>query len=370
MSNNYGLCSRPSMGPLGSLDICIYKSFDFKGRARRSEFFWYAVFYFFVAITFFFMSSAFFTSSESEWTDSLDKLFISSFFFFLMFTPAFFSALTRRFHDTGRSGWYSWCVVAFVIASIIYSVIVSANSDVEAGEYYHPRVTNQNRSFYILGLVCFVVSFIVPLFDSKMETNKYGKSPKYFNPQTDSRDLSANDRYGLNRQVSEGGQTYDIAVPLSFFQNMKYSFSNLFNFRGRARRAEYWRFFIFFYVIQTFLEAIFFNGYYSGSDILLDAVLPFILYPVMVRRLHDLGYDWKWILPLLLLDLLYIYAEVPGTTDDEATGMIENFDFIGNLIYMVVFALNSRKGDNQFGPSPKYVPVSEPEPPTLIVTLE
>ena len=49
MSNiNYGLCSRPSMGPLGSLDICIYKSFDFKGRARRSEFFWYAVFYFFV----------------------------------------------------------------------------------------------------------------------------------------------------------------------------------------------------------------------------------------------------------------------------------------------------------------------------------
>ena len=87
------------------------------------------------------------------------------------------------------------------------------------------------------------------------------------------------------------------------------------NFRGRARRKEYWFFFLFNLLLAFiigFLDNFF--GLSGWASILYGL---FILIPgvsVTVRRLHDTGRSWWWILITLLpiiglLTLIYFLAQ-------------------------------------------------------------
>jgi uncharacterized membrane protein YhaH (DUF805 family) len=121
-------------------------------------------------------------------------------------------------------------------------------------------------------------------------------------------------------------------------------------FEGRARRAEYWYFVLFYAlsivalaivdgVVGTFSEEIGI-GLLSGIFVLATFV-PTLA--VTVRRLHDTDRSGWWV----LLDL------VP---------------FIGVLVLLVFTVLDSQPGANRFGPNPKGV--LGPGTPSPVVVRE
>ncbi len=118
---------------------------------------------------------------------------------------------------------------------------------------------------------------------------------------------------------------------------------NYFQFNGRARRAEYWGFTLFF--IISLIVSIIIDGLVSvtffGTDEYGDAIfLPivavlFYLYCIIpgiaitVRRLHDLDMS-GW---------MYLINFVP---------------YVGGLIVFVFMVLDSRPAPNKHGRSPKH----------------
>jgi len=108
-------------------------------------------------------------------------------------------------------------------------------------------------------------------------------------------------------------------------------------FSGRAQRAEYW-FFVLFYILifigLTIIDSVTgtLNPLYGfgllGGLFALSMLIPSIA--VGVRRLHDTGRSGWWML----------LALVP---------------LIGGIILLVFFCLDSQPGDNAHGPNPKAV---------------
>ena len=109
-------------------------------------------------------------------------------------------------------------------------------------------------------------------------------------------------------------------------------------FSGRARRKEYWMFFLVNIIISAVLSIIqlavpsiagvisVLSGLY-GLAILIPSLA------VGVRRLHDTNRTGWW----LFIGLIPV---------------------IGTIILIVFFAQDSQAGDNQYGPNPKAAPAS------------
>lgn len=107
---------------------------------------------------------------------------------------------------------------------------------------------------------------------------------------------------------------------------------NYFNFSGRARRAEYW-----WYSLMTTVVG-FVMGFVGGligesvGLVLIGLFYLVFLIPgiaVTIRRLHDTGRSGWWIL----------------------IGIIPIIGFIVLLVFMV---MDSERGPNNWGASPKY----------------
>lgn len=101
-------------------------------------------------------------------------------------------------------------------------------------------------------------------------------------------------------------------------------------FSGRARRTEYWMFFLFnfvFSLVLTFVDGLLgtvFLGVIYGLAVLIPGIA------VTVRRLHDTGRSGWWIL-------------------------IGFIPLIGMIVLLVFTLLDSQKSDNEYGPDPKNV---------------
>lgn len=105
---------------------------------------------------------------------------------------------------------------------------------------------------------------------------------------------------------------------------------NYVGFSGRARRAEFWQFFLVNAVISVVLEII---GFAIKTQIILDLYSLALLLPslaVAARRLHDTGKS-AWLL------LLYIVL------------------FVGWVVLIVFWCLDSTPGANKHGENPKGV---------------
>ncbi len=107
------------------------------------------------------------------------------------------------------------------------------------------------------------------------------------------------------------------------------------NFNGRARRTEYWMFFLFniiFSVTAIFLDNIFdlarpqtvYGTIYLGY--FLAVLIPSIA--VVVRRLHDIGKSGFWIFVFLI-------------------------PLIGGIWLFVMLVTEGKAGKNNYGPDPK-----------------
>jgi uncharacterized membrane protein YhaH (DUF805 family) len=99
-------------------------------------------------------------------------------------------------------------------------------------------------------------------------------------------------------------------------------------FIGRARRKEYWMFFLFNFIFNSILVIVDgFLGTVSLSIIFgLAVFIPGLA--VTIRRLHDIGRTGWWVL----------------------IGLIP---FIGAIVLIIFAATDGNKGSNEYGADPK-----------------
>ena len=183
---------RPMLPFWTAVKTCFKKYFDFKGRARRSEYWWFILFGFIVYFVWAFLT-AFLLALGIEGLGRSDVMVGSPIMAFfttsgIIMLPILFlvipmySALTRRLHDTGRSGWW---VVASLALSIVYSVtyfymfnqMISSSRNMMEG-FSSPLMI----VIVILALASMALGIALLVFsvmDSQPHENKYGPSPKY-----------------------------------------------------------------------------------------------------------------------------------------------------------------------------------------------
>ena len=107
MNEQIGPEGRPILGFGEAVKICFKKYFDFTGRARRSEYWWFALFTFLVNMVCSFLDGLLNAVAHVEF------LYVLSGVLFLI--PAT-TVTFRRLHDIGRSGW--WFGAYFILLAI------------------------------------------------------------------------------------------------------------------------------------------------------------------------------------------------------------------------------------------------------------
>jgi uncharacterized membrane protein YhaH (DUF805 family) len=101
------------------------------------------------------------------------------------------------------------------------------------------------------------------------------------------------------------------------------------DFSGRARRSEYWWFFLANFIVSIVAAILDQAVGFPLLQIVLGLALLIPGIAVGVRRLHDTGRSGWWLL----------IAFVP---------------FVGVIILVVLLCLDGQPGPNNYGPSPKY----------------
>ena len=123
----------------------------------------------------------------------------------------------------------------------------------------------------------------------------------------------------------------------TFVEAVSSAFKNYANFTGRARRSEYWWFWLFSVLIfcfATFLDRVLgISSQFTDYGPIYAVILLALLIPtwsVMVRRLHDINKSG--------LNLLWILVPL-----------------VGIILVVIWFCKDSDKSANNYGESPKYV---------------
>lgn len=198
----------PMMSFGQAVKTCFKKYFDFKGRARRSEYWWFNLFNFIVTFiwsliaSFISIAIVFRPLNTATDINEYNPLMYIIIMLLITIIPLIFlyitqyAVMTRRLHDTGRSGW--WIVLSFAtgIGYLVtyFMAIMPILSRIGDDENYVPTTQFQvvAETFQsspalavfmcIFALAALIVSLAILVFtiqDSDRGENKYGPSPKY-----------------------------------------------------------------------------------------------------------------------------------------------------------------------------------------------
>ena len=124
---------------------------------------------------------------------------------------------------------------------------------------------------------------------------------------------------------------------VSFGEAVSRAFSNYATFQGRARRSEFWWFYLFNVLagiattlLDNALGITFAMSIQGPISLIVGLFMVLPLLALIVRRLHDVGKcGWWWFIGLIPI--------------------------VGPIILLVYIVTDSEPNDNQYGPSPKYV---------------
>jgi uncharacterized membrane protein YhaH (DUF805 family) len=152
---------------------------------------------------------------------------------------------------------------------------------------------------------------------------------------------------------------------MTMIEATKACFSKYFQFSGRARRAEYWWFYLFTVLVSValgFVDALIIGAPLASSlegfDVLSSVWSLVTIIPsssAAARRLHDTDRTGWWqllvLLPMLTLFLPYVrFSDAtanPTVLIVGAVGMV-----IGAILLLVWLASRGTQGPNRFGPDP------------------
>lgn len=163
------LVRKPQLGFSEAVKTACSRLTDFKGRSRRSEFWWTVLAYY--------IASLIINGICTIVLPHILGAIVSMALPFLMF-----SLTIRRLHDTGKSGW--WVVVSWAASIVlqVYIVMMQAEGILESSDVDELMGFFTNPVYLIAGGISFItglVIFVFCLLDSKPESNKYGDSPVY-----------------------------------------------------------------------------------------------------------------------------------------------------------------------------------------------
>ena len=161
---------------------------------------------------------------------------------------------------------------------------------------------------------------------------------------------------------------------MDFITAIKTCFSKYADFNGRARRSEFWYWYLF-----TILVSMFSSWIPFASLVMLALVIPTLA--AAVRRLHDIGRSGWWVLLnvvpsiicfaflIALLGSAIITLIAAGTYEPEM--LIDNLSaniglcfayvlsalasFVCSIVLIVWWAKDSAPGANEYGENPKGV---------------
>lgn len=174
---------------------------------------------------------------------------------------------------------------------------------------------------------------------------------------------------------------------MSFGEAIKACFQKYATFSGRARRSEYWYFYLFTFLVSFVLDCIPLIGVLS-SIWWLAQIIPSLA--VTVRRFHDIGKSgWNYLFIAIpeLLFIGYIFSFIFYAIKDLINAGIDYHNFADNTeniakiigdsiiangslatfgIYFLIFVVSiilwlvwmtrdSQPGENKWGPNPKEV---------------
>lgn len=151
---------------------------NFKGRARRSEFWWFTVANIIISIVLNILAMA---------LGSIGGI-IAGIYSLAVLVPGM-AVGVRRLHDIGKSGW--WLAGFYILVAVVYGYMFSTGL-MNLSSLSNPMATPDvsavgSPMLGILGLIMFIAAIILLVWffkDSQPGTNKWGPNPKENNPQS------------------------------------------------------------------------------------------------------------------------------------------------------------------------------------------
>ncbi len=148
---------------------------------------------------------------------------------------------------------------------------------------------------------------------------------------------------------------YGYRPQMEFGESIRVCFQKFADFTGRARRSEYWWFYLFTQLVSSFTCG-------------LGGLVCFIpMMAVTVRRLHDTGRSgWWYFLPLIVMLVgmcifipLVIVGDINKNDWMSGTGaviyLVSLLAVLAISIILLVFCCqDGDREENKYGPSPKY----------------
>ena len=174
------------MGFFEAVKTCLKKSFVFKGRARRSEFWWWTLF-----STVFSFTVSLPAEEISEDNVLLMVLYTLGLLALCVYLGiANFAVATRRLHDIGRSGWWYGATLIFGVVWTVWMVVKMfgiiggmnpAHVDVESDAVAFTLLKEMWAVVLIPYVIYIAYSILLLVWyckDSQPGANKYGENPK------------------------------------------------------------------------------------------------------------------------------------------------------------------------------------------------
>ena len=189
------LQEQPRMTFWQAVRTCFRKYFDFKGRARRSEYWWYCLFCVVACLIWALFGTLLFalpvgmavehiSGNETAGIATMMVILILPMLFLVI--PSF-AVQVRRLHDTGRSGW--WVLVSVILevvaGALPFILFGTAAADFEFFEEYKRAFEVSSTagiadvSLNVVSEVVSIILIVFSIFDSQKTENQYGPSPKY-----------------------------------------------------------------------------------------------------------------------------------------------------------------------------------------------
>lgn len=171
---NFSVNPMPGMGT--AIKMFFNRYFDFSGRSRRSEFWWVALFNVIIGLVYVLLMWIFVANSVESYYYSYGSSYsggwpigfvivsiIYGLYGLVCLIPSIALAV-RRVHDVGFSGW---------TVAVYYILIICVFVFTFSGALKVASMLSVIQMIYGIVLLVFFC------LDSKMQTNKWGKSPKY-----------------------------------------------------------------------------------------------------------------------------------------------------------------------------------------------
>ena len=163
---------------------------------------------------------------------------------------------------------------------------------------------------------------------------------------------------------------------LSFGEALQNCFKKYVTFSGRARRSEFWWFYLLNMILSAAMYAVFWWKLAKVAEVENQvAEVMFDEEKLEALKAQASSFDNTFAILMVVIGIIALVLLLPGLAvavrrlhDTGKTGfwlvgaLIPIVNIVVGIILLVYFLKDSDRGANKFGPSPKYIAQKTPEP--------